>query len=470
MLAAIDKRWLALIVLCLGDLMIVLDMTVVNVALPSIRRDLGFTETSLVWVINAYMLIFSGFLLLGGRLSDLFGDRKVFLWGLGLFTAASVACGIAQSQEMLIMARAIQGLGGAILSAVALAIIVNLFTEPGDRAKAMGLFGFVSAGGGAIGVLVGGVLTGVFNWHWIFLINIPIGLAVFVACVYLLPRGEKKEHVKLDVAGALTITASLMLAVYAIVDGTAAGWLSGQTLGLLAAAAVLLAAFLVIESRHAHPLVPLSVFKERNVVVVSMIGILWSVAMFAWFFLAALYLQLILGYTPLKVGIAFLPANLIMAVFSLGLSAKMVMRFGTRRPMALGMACIALGLSLFAFVPASGGLALIIPGMILMGLGAGMAFNPVLLAGMDGIPDDEAGLVSGVLNTAFMMGGALGLAILASLAAFRTHGLLAQNVDSTTALLGGYHMAFVIGALFAMTAAGAAFLTRDVRSTKGAAH
>jgi EmrB/QacA subfamily drug resistance transporter len=470
MLASIDKRWLALIVLCLGDLMIVLDMTVVNVALPSIRQDLGFTETSLVWVINAYMLTFSGFLLLGGRLSDLFGDRKIFLWGIALFTAASIICGIATSQEMLIIARAIQGLGGAIFSAVALAIIVNLFSEPNDRAKAMGFFGFVSAGGGAIGVLIGGVLTGVFNWHWIFLINIPVGLAVFAACLYLLPKGEKKEHVKLDIAGALTITLSLMLAVYAIVDGNTAGWLSLQTLGLIAASLAMLLAFIFIESRHAHPLIPLSVFKERNVVVVSGIGILWSVAMFAWFFLCALYLQLILGYTPLQVGLAFLPANLIMAVFSLGLSAKMVMRFGTRRPMILGMLCIAAGLAFFALAPASGGLSFIVPGMLLMGLGAGMAFNPVLLAGMDGIPEDEAGLVSGVLNTAFMMGGALGLAVLASLAAFRTEGLLAQGIESNAALLGGYHTAFVVGALFAVAAAGAAFLTRDVRSSEAPAH
>lgn len=461
----LDKRWLALIVLCLGDLMIVLDMTVVNVALPSIGHDLGFVDTSLVWVINAYMLAFSGFLLLGGRLGDLFGDRKVFLWGIGLFTFASLLCGWAASQHMLIIARIIQGLGGAVFSAVALALIVNLFTAPADRAKALGLFGFVSAGGGAIGVLVGGLITGIFNWHWIFLINIPIGLAVFAACFYLLPAGEKKGHVRLDIAGAFTITLSLMLATYAIIDGNSAGWLSAQTLGLAAASIVSLIAFLRIESRHAFPLVPLSVFKERNVVVVSIIGIFWSVAMFAWFFLCALYLQLVLGYTPLQVGLTFLPANLIMAVFSLGLSAKMVMHWGTLRPMAVGMACIAIGLLFFALAPASGSvMGYIMPGMLLMGLGAGMAFNPVLLAGMDGIPENEAGLVSGVLNTAFMMGGALGLAILASVAAFHTEKLLATGVSNTDALLGGYHMAFVLGAIFAAAAAGAAFLTRDVHS------
>lgn len=471
MLAALDKRWLALIILCLGDLMIVLDMTVVNVALPSIRQDLGFSETSLVWVINAYMLAFSGFLLLGGRLGDLFGDKKMFLWGIGVFTAASIVCGIAASQGVLIIARAVQGLGGAVFSAVALAIIVNLFTESSERAKAMGLFGFVSAGGGAIGVLIGGLLTGLFNWHWIFLINIPVGLAVFAACFYLLPQGEKKERVRLDFAGAITITLALMLAVYAIVEGNNAGWLSVQTLGLLAISLALIGVFVFVESRHPAPLVPLSIFKERNIVVVSLIGILWSVAMFAWFFLSALYLQLILKYTPLQVGLAFLPANLIMAVFSVGISAKMVMRYGTQKPMALGMALIAIGLALFALAPAAGSFwVYIFPGMVLMGLGAGMAFNPVLLAGMDGIPENEAGLASGVLNTAFMMGGALGLAILASLAAFRTEALLTSGTDATAALLSGYHAAFVVGAIFAAVSAGAAFLTRDVRSAEAPAH
>lgn len=472
MLSSIDTRWLALIVLCLGDLMIVLDMTVVNVALPSIRADLGFTETSLVWIVNAYMLAFSGFLLLGGRLGDLFGDRKMFLWGIGLFTFASLLCGIATSQSMLIAARALQGLGGAIFSAIALAIIVNLFTESSERAKAMGFFGFVSAGGGAIGVLVGGVLTGTFNWHWIFLINLPVGIAVFVLCLYLLPRSEKKAAVPLDIAGAVTVTASLMLAVYAIVDGNAAGWLSVQTLSLLALAVGIFLLFLFIESRTQFPLVPLRIFRLGNVVVVSLIGILWSVAMFAWFFLAALYLQLILGYSPMHVGLAFLPPNLIMAAFSLGLSAKMVMRFGTKWPIAIGMGLIAAGLGLFVFAPIDGDFVLhVLPGMLLMGLGAGVAFNPVLLAGMDGVPEDEVGLASGVLNTAFMMGGALGLAVLASLAAFRTSALSLGGASEAHAILGGYHAVFLVGAIFALVAAiVAAVFLRDTRPTSVAAH
>lgn len=468
MLQSLDKRWLTLLVLCLGDLMIVLDMTVVNVALPSIREALGFTETSLVWVVNAYMLTFSGFLLLGGRLGDLFGDRKMFLWGIGLFTFASLLCGIATSQEMLIIARAIQGLGGAIFSAVALAIIVNLFTDPGDRAKAMGFFGFVAAGGGAIGVLIGGILTGAFNWHWIFLVNIPVGLTVFLLCLYLLPKGERKGEVHLDFAGAITITASLMLAVYAIVNGNTAGWTSSQTLGLLAISVALLIIFLLIESKVRAPLVPLSIFRLRNVVVVSGIGILWSVAMFAWFFLSALYLQLVLGYSPMQVGLAFLPANVIMAIFSLGASAKMVMRFGTKKPIIAGMTLIAVGLLLYGFAPTDGNLWLhVIPGMLLLGLGAGMAFNPVLLAGMDGIPENETGLASGVLNTAFMMGGALGLAILASLAATKTENLLSSGASMPDALTGGYHIAFFAGAVFAFIAAAlAALYLRDNEPTK----
>ncbi|MBC7836729.1 MFS transporter, partial [Acetobacteraceae bacterium] len=392
MLKNIDARWLALIVLCLGDLMIVLDMTVVNVALPSIRTDLGFSETSLVWVINAYMLAFSGFLLLGGRLGDLFGNRNMFLVGIGLFTAASFVCGIATSQAVLIVARAAQGLGGAIFSAVALALLINLFTESGERAKAMGIFGFVSAGGGAIGVLVGGVLTGAFDWHWIFLINIPVGIAVFLLCMYLLPATRGIGAGNLDFAGAVTVTTSLILAVYAIVNGNTTGWTSLETLGLLGLSAFLLTLFVYIESRAHSPLIPLSIFKLGNVVVISIIGILWSVAMFAWFFLSALYLQLVLEYTPMEVGLAFLPSNIIMAVFSIWLSAKIVIRFGLKIPIIVGMGLIGLGLLLFAFAPVDANFYLhILPGMILLGLGAGVAFNPVLLAGMSGIPEEESG-------------------------------------------------------------------------------
>ena len=462
-------RWLALTVLCLGTLMIVLDTTIVNVALPSIRANLGFSETSLAWVVNAYLLTFGGFLLLGGRLGDLFGHRRLFLLGITLFSLASLTCGLANSQVLLIGARAVQGLGGAVVSAVALSLVMNLFTESAERAKAMGVFGFVAAGGGSIGVLLGGVLTSALNWHWIFLVNLPIGVAVFALCLVLLPASRgPASATRLDVAGAVTVTASLMLAVFVIVNGNETGWMSAQTIGLLAAAAALLAIFLGIEARVRAPLMPLSLFRLRNVATANVVGVLWAAAMFAWFFLSALYLQLVLGYSPLQVGLAFLPANLIMGAFSLGLSAKLVMRFGIRLPLATGLLLAAVGLALLARAPVDGNFAIdVLPNMILLGLGAGMAFNPMLLAAMSDVAPTESGLASGVVNTAFMMGGALGLAILASLAAARTASLLAAGSSHLAALNGGYHVAFLVGALFADLAAvlGAALL----RATSAAA-
>jgi EmrB/QacA subfamily drug resistance transporter len=449
------KRWLAFIVLCFGVLMIVLDTTIVNVALPSIKDDLRFTETALVWVVNAYMLTFGGFLLLGGRLGDLYGHRKLFLLGLTLFTLASLACGLSNSQALLIGARAVQGLGGAVVSAVALSLIMNLFTEPADRAKAMGVYGFVCAGGGSIGVLLGGILTSALSWHWIFLVNIPIGIAVYALCVALLPNARGPiANARLDVAGAVTVTTALMLAVYAIVNGNEAGWTSAQSLGLLAASAVLLVIFLVIEARVRAPLMPLGLFRFRNVATANVVGVLWAAAMFAWFFISALYMQLVLGYSALQVGLAFLPANLIMAAFSLGLSARLVVRFGIRVPLAAGLLLAAVGLALFAQAPAEGNFALhVLPGMTLLGVGAGVAFNPVLLAAMSDVAPSESGLASGVVNTSFMMGGALGLAILASLAGARTEHLVASGIDLLVARNGGYHIAFGLGALFAAVAA-----------------
>jgi EmrB/QacA subfamily drug resistance transporter len=452
------KRWFALYVLCLGDLMIVLDTTIVNVALPSIKADLGFSQTSLAWVVNAYLLTFGGFLLLGGRLGDLFGHRRLFLIGITLFTVASVACGLSTTQGLLVGARAIQGLGGAVVSAVALSLIMNLFREQGERAKAMGVFGFVMAGGGTIGVLLGGILTDTLNWHWIFLVNVPIGVIVYLLTLELIPPAHVSDAAKrLDVAGAVTVTVSLMLAVYAIVNGNTEGWTSGQTVGLLAAAAILLAVFLRIEARVRSPLMPLGLFRLRNLATANAVGVLWAAAMFAWFFLSALYLQLVLGYSPLQVGLGFLPANLIMGAFSLGLSAKLVMRFGFRTPLATGLLLAAAGLLLFARVPVDGNFVVdVLPSMILLAFGAGMAFNPVLLAAMSDVAPEESGLASGVVNTAFMMGGALGLAVLASIAASRTDSLSASGDGRLAALTGGYHLAFLVGALFAVAASAVA--------------
>jgi EmrB/QacA subfamily drug resistance transporter len=456
------KRWWALIVLCLGVLMIVLDSTIVNVALPSIREDLKFTETSLVWVVNAYLLTFGGCLLLGGRLGDIYGPRRVFLIGITLFTLASLACGLATSQELLITARAVQGIGGAVVSAVSLSLIMNMFTDGAERAKAMGVYGFVCAGGGSIGVLLGGALTSTLSWHWIFLVNLPIGVAVYWLCTTLIPsiRSQVADR-RLDVWGAITVTASLMLAVYAIVNGNEAGWTSGQTIGLLVGAAVLLAAFIVIEARVLAPLMPLGIFKLRNLTISNTIGVLWAAGMFAWFFISALYLQLVLGYGPMQVGLAFLPANIIMAVFSLGLSAKLVTRFGIRKPLGVGLLFATVGLALFARVPINGDvLTDVLPSMVLLGIGAGIAFNPLLIAAMSDVAPSESGLASGIVNTAFMMGGALGLAILASLAAAQTNELLAGGATTQVALNGGYRVAFALGAACAGLAAvlGSAFL------------
>jgi EmrB/QacA subfamily drug resistance transporter len=448
-------RWFALYVLCLGSLMIVLDATIVNVALPSIRADLGFSEASLAWVVNGYLLTYGGFLLLGGRLGDLYGPRRLFLLGISLFTVASLVCGLSTSQGMLIAARAVQGLGGAVASAVSLALTMALFTEPADRAKAMGIFGFVASGGGSIGVLLGGVLTDVLSWHWIFLVNLPIGAVVYALSLRLLPstRGAA-SGTRLDIGGAVTVTVALMLAVYAIVNGNDAGWTSAQTLGLLAAAAAVLAVFLTVESRVAAPLMPLALFRLRNLSTANVVGVLWAAAMFAWFFLSALYLQRVLGYSPLQVGLSFLPANLIMGALSIGVSARLVMRFGIRRPLATGLGLAAIGLLLFVHAPVGGTyLVDVLPSMILLGVGAGIAFNPVLFAAMSDVDQRESGLASGIVNTSFMMGGALGLAVLVSVAASRTHSLAASGDGPLAALTGGYHLAFFVGAIFALTAA-----------------
>jgi EmrB/QacA subfamily drug resistance transporter len=447
------RRWLALYVLCLADLMIVLDSTIVNVALPSIRTDLGFSEESLAWVVNAYLLTFGGFLLLAGRLGDLYGQKRVFLFGIAEFTVASLLCGLANSQTFLIVARAIQGLGAAIVSAIALSLIMILFTQPAERAKAMGVIGFVLSGGGAAGVLLGGTLTDLLSWHWIFLVNVPVGIAAVLLCRVLLPPDAAVRRGSLDIVGAITITAALMLAVYAIVNGNQKGWTSGQTLGMLGAAIVLLAAFLFIETRAAAPLMPLGIWKVRNVASANVTGALLAAAMFAWFFLSALYLQRVLGYSALEVGFAFLPGTILWGASSLLLSDKLVLRFGIKPPLIGGLALYLLALLLFARAPFDGNYFVdVLPAMLVLGIGGGITFNPILLAAMSGVQPTEAGLASGVVNTSFMFGGALGLAVLASAAASRTESLSSAGHGAIDALNGGYHLAFMIGAAFAVAA------------------
>ena len=419
-----QSRWIALLVLCMGTLMIVLDTTIVNVALPSIRADLHFSQTSLAWVVNGYMLTFGGFLLLGGRLGDLFGHRRLFMAGITLFSVASLACGLASSQGMLVAARVVQGLGGAVVSAVSLSLMMSLFVEPAERAKAMGLFGFVAAGGGSLGVLLGGILTDVLNWHWIFLVNVPIGAAVCVSSLRLLPRSQRpsaaaapRHHRRAHRDGGSDARRvrdrererqRLDLGPHARPPRPGRGVVRGLS-GRSSRAC---------PRRSCH-----CACSARAICrVANLIGVLWAAAMFAWFFLSALYLQLVLGYSPLQVGLAFLPANLIMGAFSLGLSAKLVMRFGIRAPLAIGLGLADGGAVAPGARPGvrAASLVDVLPSMILLGFGAGLAFNPVLLAAMGDVSQSEAGLASGIVNTSFMMGGALGLAVLASVAASRT--------------------------------------------------
>jgi len=447
--------------------MIVLDTTIVNVALPAIRSDLGFSETGLVWVINGYMLTFGGFLLLSGRLGDLHGHRRIFLGGLVVFTLASLACGLSHSQVMLVAARVAQGIGGSAVSSISLSLVMNLFPRPAERAKAMGVFSFVCAGGGSIGVLLGGFLTQSLDWHWVFLVNIPVGLAVFTLTLLLVPKGKipgGERH--LDLAGAATATTALMLGVYGIVGGNEMGWLSARTLGTLGAAFALLVAFFVIESRVKVPLLPLRFFDSRNFTTANTMGVLWAAAMFAWFFLSALYLQLVLEKSSLDVGLAFLPSNLVMAACSLGLSAYLVNHLGIRIPLSGGLFLAGCGLFLFARAPVDGTVALdVLPAMLLLGLGAGVAMNPLILAAMGDADPSESGLASGVVNTSFMMGGALGLAVLASLAGYRTEILTESGIARKEALLAGYHAAFAAGGALAWIASAAgALLLREPAS------
>jgi EmrB/QacA subfamily drug resistance transporter len=443
------NRWIALYVLCVGMLMIVLDATVVNVALPSIQNDLGFTQSSLAWVVNAYLIAFGGLLLLAGRLGDLIGRKSIFMIGLGVFTLASLACGLAQSQEMLVGARFIQGVGGAMTSAVILGMIVTMFEEPGEQARAIGVYGFVASAGGSVGLLAGGVLTQSINWHWIFFVNVPIGIATAVLAFRLLARDEGiGVGAGADVPGAALITSSLMLGVYTIVKPAAEhGWGSGGALGLGAVSVALLVAFVVREGRAANPLMPLRIFRSRNVAGANVVQALMVAGMFGMFFLGALYLQRVLGYDALQIGLAFLPATIVMGVLSLRFSERLIMTFGPKRTLLPGLALIAIGLGLFARVPVHGSYLIdVFPVMILLGLGIGGSFPALMTLAMSGATREDAGLASGLVNTAAQVGGALGLAVLATLSASRSESLLHGGDSTAAALTGGYQLAFLIGA------------------------
>jgi EmrB/QacA subfamily drug resistance transporter len=441
-------RWIALVVLCVGMLMIVLDATIVNVALPSIQSDLGFSQSSLAWVVNAYLIAFGGLLLLAGRLGDLVGRRNIFMIGLAVFTAASLVCGLAQSQEVLVGARFIQGIGGAMTSAVILGMIVTMFPEPREQARAIGVYSFVASAGGSIGLLAGGVLTEAINWHWIFYVNLPIAIVTGLLAVRLIARDRGIGFGEgADVFGAVLIVASLMLGVYTIVEASNYGWGSAHTLGFGAPALALLAAFVVREARTANPLIPLRIFRSRNLLGANVIQALMVAGMFGMFFLGALYLQRVLGYDALEVGLAFLPVTVIIGTLSLGFSARLNMRFGARATLIPGLVLIAAGLALFARVPVDGSYVVdILPVMALLGLGAGLSFASLMTLAMSGVPRSESGLASGLVNTTLQVGGALGLAVLATLSTTRSDSLLASGESAASALTSGYHLAFVIGA------------------------
>ena len=420
------SRWVALVVLCVGMLMIVLDVTVVNVALPSMQDDLGFSQSSLAWVVNAYLIAFGGLLLLAGRLGDLISRRGVFLAGLAIFTLASLACGLAQSQEMLVAARFVQGIGGALTSAVILGMIVTMFPEPREQAKAIGVYGFVASAGGSIGLLVGGVLTESINWHWIFFVNIPIGILTAILAVRFI---EKDKGIGLsngaDVLGALLVTSALMLLVYTIVKPAAEnGWGDGGTLALIAVSVALLVAFLVREATAKTPLIPLRIFRSRNISGANLIQVVTVAGMFGMFFMGSLYLQKVLGYNALQIGLAFLPGTIIMGVLSLGYSHKLVMRFGPRTVMLPGLGLVALGFVWFTRAPVDGSyLTDVLPVMVAFGVGGGVAFPALMMISMSDAAPSDAGLASGLVNTTAQVGGALGLAILATLATTRTTDL-----------------------------------------------
>lgn len=436
--------------------MIVLDITIVTVALPSIQADLGFSQAGLAWVVNAYLLTYGGFLLLGGRAGDLFGRRRLFAAGLASFTLASLLCGLAQSEGMLIAGRAVQGIGGAILAAVGLSLVVALFPEPVERAKAMGIYTFVAAGGGTVGVLLGGVLTDAFAWEWIFLVNLPVGAVTLALTPALMPDDRVQGRAgRIDWLGALTVTAAVVLAVYGIVGAEGSGWISGRTLGFLAAGVVVAIAFVVVETRAKEPLVPLSVFRLRSVWGANLVALVMAGAFFGWFFFTAQYMQRVLDFSPLETGLAFLPATISMGALSIGLSALAVSKFGARNVLVFGTVLVTVGLALFARSPVDGSFAAdILPGMLVCGLGAPLAFMSLFFTAMGEVPEHEAGLASGLITTSQQIGGALGLAVLASLAAARTDSVAGSGGEAAaSALNSGFRLAFVISAALALVTA-----------------
>ncbi len=464
------KRWLALYVLCAGMLMIVLDGTIVNVALPSIQDDLGFSQSNLAWVVNAYLIPFGGLLLLAGRIGDLIGQRRVFLAGLTVFTLASLLCAASPVQPMLIGARFVQGVGGACASAVILGMIVTMFPEPANQAKAIGVYGFVASAGGSIGLLLGGVLTQAISWHWIFLINLPIGILTGFLALRLVdnPDGIGLDE-GADFPGAALVTGALMLGVFTILQITEWGWVDPRTLGLGAVSLILLATFLRRQATIANPLMPLRLFRSRNVAGANALQALLVAGMFGMFFLGALYLQRVLGYDALEVGLAFLPTTIVMGGLSLGLSEKLIMRFGPRTTLIPGVCLVVVALLLFARAPVDGSYVTdLLPPFLLIAVGVGTSFPSIMTLAMSGATPSDAGLASGLVNTSMQVGGAIGLAVLATLSTERTESLLESGTGHLSALTSGYHLAYLIGAcLAAVAVAIAVFVLRSPQPPPG---
>ena len=446
------RRWLVLVVVCIAQFMVVLDGTVVNVALPSIQSDLGFSASSLQWVVNAYTLAFGGFLLLGGRAADFIGRRRLFVAGVIVFTGASLANGLASSSEWLIVFRALQGLGGAMVSPAALSIVTTTFREGAERAKALAVWAAIAVGGAAVGLLAGGLLTEYLSWEWIFFVNVPIGIAAVLLAFRHVPESKAPGTRGVDVAGAVSVTAGLTLLVYAIVKTQAYGWLSAETLALGLASLALLAAFVVIELRSKAPLVRLGIFRQRALTGANLAMLVVAGGMFAVFYFASIYLQQTLGFTPVQTGLAFLPLTAGIILFS-GVAQQIVAKVGVREVAIVGMGVAALGLLLLSRAPVDGTyVADVLPGLLVMSAGLGLTFVPMTLIATNNVSDADAGLASGIFNSSQQIGGALGLAILSTVAASRTTGALdglagqPSAAQQASALVHGFQAAFAIGA------------------------
>jgi EmrB/QacA subfamily drug resistance transporter len=459
------NRWLVLVIACLAQFMVVLDATIVNVALPSIQRGLHFSSASLPWVINAYTLIFGGFLMLGGRAADLIGRKRLFAAGIALFSLASLLNGVAQSPAMLIVGRGLQGLGGALLSPAALSILTTTFTRTDERTKALGVWSAIAAGGGAVGLLLGGVLTDLASWPWIFIVNVPVGVAALLATLRFVPESRSDmPHRTFDLAGAATVTGGLVVLVYAIVRSQAYGWGSPKTIGLMAAGVALLAAFIAIERRSKAPLVRLNIFRLRTLAVADVVLLLVASGMFGMFFFASLYVQDILGYSPLRAGLAFLPVTAGI-VIGAGVAQQLIRRIGVRNVALVGITIATAGMAVLTQLPVHGTyLGNLLVGLLPMSIGMGLTFVPITLLGTGAVSDDDAGLASGLFNTAQQVGGSLGLAILSTLAASQTSSLLhghASVASTLAARVSGYQVAFTAAA--AMLGAGALILAIALR-------